>query len=202
MRPKIILIARTSTTTNGWKRSLQLSEVMISLGNGMGIFTDCCYQFAKIQYKDGEAHSGLCREIASMCGSSLRWTGFPNHRAKTWDFLHIPNWDNRVWGKFGKLSYKLNSVESLQNTQENKHLVFQHLWEMQIDGQNAHCNGEEAESSGIQEELLTLEREEKANQQMTARDNVCQVTWGAWEPTQVGKVSVSSDTRRKDPEQS
>ena len=64
----------------------------------------------------------------------------------------------------GKLSYKLNSVESLQNTQENKHLVFQPLRKMQIDGQNAHCKEEEAESSGIQEELLTLEREEKANQ--------------------------------------
>lgn len=38
---------------------------------------------------------------------------------------------------------------------------------MQIDGQNVHCNGEEAESSGTQEELLALEREEKANQLMT-----------------------------------
>lgn len=104
MRPKIIiLIVRTSTTTNGWKRSLQPSEVMISLGNGMGIFTDCCYQFAKVQYKDGETHSGLYREAASTCGCSLRWTGFPNHGAKAWDFLHSPNWDNRVWGKFGKL---------------------------------------------------------------------------------------------------
>lgn len=55
-------------------------------------------------------------------------------------------------------------------------MVFQPLRKMQIDGQNAHCKEEEAESSGIQEELLTLERKEKANQQMTARDNVCQVT--------------------------
>lgn len=60
--------------------------------------------------------------------------------------------------------------------QENRQLVFQHLREMQIDGQNAHFNGEEADSSGILEELLALKREEKANQQMTARDNVCQVT--------------------------
>lgn len=50
---------------------------------------------------------------------------------------------------------------------------------MQIDGQNVHCNGEEAESSGTQEELLALEREEKANQLVTGRDNVCQVTGGA-----------------------